>query len=274
MSKDKKKVEKANHSSRLEVIGQLASGVAHEINTPIQYIGDNIRYISENIEKITELIRRYESLTEKISEEDEKLKNIKNYIEEEDIRFLMEDIPDALSQTLTGVDTIANIVRSIGSLVHTKGKEKVPTEINKCVYDAITLSKNTWKESANVSTSLAEDLPDVLSYPGEIVQVLLNLIINASHAIEDSSKWGDIRINSFLYKETIGITVEDTGGGIPFEIQHRVFDPFFTSKEVGRGTGQGLAVSRAAIVEQCGGTLFFESIEGQGTTFHIYLPNE
>ena len=271
--------DRSELAMRLEMIGQLAAGIAHEINTPVQYVGDNIRFIATEIDKLLEVLNKFRELAGDAADGETLRQRMAQLQSDDDdeLDFVIEEIPAALKQTLQGIDSIAGIVRSLKSLVHTEGSEKVQTDVNQSIEQAMTLSRNEWKDCAEVDLNLAEDLPAVLCYPGELNQVLINLIVNAAHAIEDSKNeegLGRIAVSSFVYKNSVGIMIEDTGTGIPLEIQHRVFDPFFTSKEVGKGTGQGLSIAHASIVERNGGTLFFETSEGMGTTFHIYLPSE
>lgn len=267
----------ARVSQRLEVVGQLAAGLAHEINTPVQYVSDNVRYVSTEIEKIFQLLDGYRKLC-RVIEGDEQIRNrfqeLEQAEEADEVDFLFEDIPSALEQTISGIETIAGIVRSLKALVHPGGNTKVETEVNETIKQATTLSRGEWKYCAELDLQLSDDLPKVLCYPGELSQVLINLIVNAAHAINVNQKegMGKITISSFEYKSSVGIMIEDSGGGIPLEIQHRVFDPFFTSKDVGEGTGQGLTFAHTSIVERSNGTLFFETMEGEGTTFHVYLP--
>ena len=266
-----------NASNQLEVVGQLAAGIAHEINTPVQYIGDNLRYVSEQLEILIKLVQHYQGLSELIKSDDvlhRRYLEIQKFSQENDIDFLAEEVPAALSQSMMGVETIAAIVRSMRSLVHAGTREKVSTNVNEAIETAVLMSKGSWKHCLDLTTELGADLPRVLCYEGELGQVLINLIINATHAIEETSKRGTIRISSFIYKKSVGIQVQDSGTGIPVEIQHRIFDPFFSSKDIGKGTGQGLAFAHASIVERSNGALFFETAEGEGTTFHIYLPME
>ena len=264
-------------SNRLEVVGQLAAGIAHEINTPVQYIGDNLRYVSDQLDILIELVQRYRSLSELI-QSDEVLRKryleIQDFSAEHDIDFLAEEVPTALSQSMMGVDTISAIVRSMRSLVHSGNRERVQTDVNEAIGNAALMSRGCWKHCLDLKTELDDTLPPVMSYEGELHQVLINLIVNATHAIEATDRHGSIIIRSFLYKNSVGIQIQDSGTGIPVEIQHRIFDPFFSSKDVGKGTGQGLAFAHSSIVERSGGALFFETAEGEGTTFHIYLPIE
>ena len=264
-------------ANRLEVVGQLAAGIAHEINTPVQYIGDNLRYVSDELEKLIELVVRYQSLSELIRSDEvlhKRYLEIQAFSEENDISFLVEEVPAAISESMVGVETISTIVRSMRSLVHSGDRKQVSTDVNEAIENAVTISKGSWKHCLDLTTELGEDLPRVMCYEGELGQVLINLIVNAAHAIEETAERGSVVVRSFLYKKSVGIHVQDSGAGIPIEIQHRIFDPFFSSKDVGKGTGQGLAFAHSSIVERSGGALFFETAEGEGTTFHIYLPTE
>lgn len=266
-----------NASNRLEIVGQLAAGIAHEINTPVQYIGDNLRYVSDQLDILIELVNRYQSLSELIRKDEvlnKRYLEIQDFSLENDIDFLAEEVPAAISQSMMGVDTIAAIVRSMRSLVHAGEREKVCTDVNEAINNAVLMSRGSWKHCLDLTTELAEALPNVMCYEGELGQVLINMIINATHAIEETSKRGTITIRSFIYKNSVGIQIQDSGTGIPVEIQHRIFDPFFSSKDIGKGTGQGLSFAHSAIVERNSGALFFETAEGEGTTFHIYLPIE
>lgn len=266
-----------NASNQLEVVGQLAAGIAHEINTPVQYIGDNLRYVSDQLDILIELVNRYQNLSELIKTDEvlrARYSEIQEFSEENDIDFLAEEVPAALSQSMMGVDTISAIVRSMRSLVHAGTREKVSTDVNDAIETAVLMSRGSWRHCLDLKTELGENLPKIMCYEGELGQVLINLIINATHAIEETSERGTIEIRSFIYKKSVGIQIQDSGTGIPVEIQHRIFDPFFSSKDIGKGTGQGLAFAHSSIVERSSGALFFETAEGEGTTFHIYLPIE
>ncbi|MEM6747141.1 MAG: ATP-binding protein [Pseudomonadota bacterium] len=262
-------------SQRLEVVGQLAAGIAHEINTPVQFIGDNLRYLSSQTDILIGLVHRYQKLSELIEGDDvlrSRYEEIKTFSTENEVDFLVEDLPSAISDSMLGVESISAIVRSIKSLVNPGDQNKIATDVNKAIETAITISRGSWKHTLDLRTELEDDLPAVSCHSGELDQVIINLIVNAAHAIESTGQHGEVCVRSFRYKSSIGIQVQDSGSGIPAEIQHKIFDPFFSSKGVGKGTGQGLSFSHSSIVDRSGGTLFFETEEGQGTTFHIYLP--
>ncbi|NOZ08750.1 MAG: PAS domain-containing protein, partial [FCB group bacterium] len=267
-------------AQKLESIGQLAAGIAHEINTPIQYIGDNIRFLSSGFKELQEILNKYESMTEVIDDPERSkrlLKSVDTAKEEFDFPFLMDEIPDSIRQSLEGVENITRIVRAMKEFSHPGSREKTMTDINRCITTTITVAKNEWKYYADVVTDLDPGLPSTLCLPGELNQVLLNLITNAAQALAEmprvkAGEKGKISIRTTKCADQITITVADDGPGIPEELQHRVFDPFFTTKEPGKGTGQGLTIAYTTVVEKLQGEIYFESTPAQGTTFVIKLP--
>ena len=231
-TQSKTQSDPAAMENRLEIVGQLAAGIAHEINTPVQYVGDNVRYVSDEIDTLLELLNKYRELGNLIEGDGSLKHQFKELAEKEDLEFLIEEVPAALAQTIKGIESIAGIVRSLKSLVHPGGTEKVPTDVNVAVNHAVTLSRAEWKYCAEVDLELGTDLPQVLCYAGELNQVLINLLVNAAHAVQanQDDALGKIKVSTFVYKNSVGITVEDSGTGIPLEIQHRVFDPFLHQK--------------------------------------------
>jgi signal transduction histidine kinase len=194
-----------------------------------------------------------------------------------DLEYLSREIPAAARQSLEGVKHVAKIVHAMKEFSHPGSTEKVPVDLNHAIETTLTVARNEWKYIAEAVTELAPDLPPVLCLPGELNQVILNLLVNAAHAIGDVVKnvegtKGTIKIVTRLAGPWAEIMISDTGGGIPEGIRHRIFEPFFTTKEVGKGTGQGLAIARSTIVKKHDGELFFESTVGRGTTFTIRLP--
>lgn len=268
-------------AQKLEAVGQLAAGVAHEINTPIQYIGDNTAFLRtafEAYERVVECLKGVLTEAEATQDTRQSLESLAVAMKEADVDFLGEEVPDAVDQTIEGVERVASIVQAMREFAHPGGKEKAPIDINRAVETTVTVSRNEWKYVADVETDLADDLPHVPALAGEINQVLLNLIVNASHAIGDAvagtDATGVIRITTVRNGGAVELRVSDTGTGIPEEIQEHVFTPFFTTKDVGHGTGQGLAIARSVIVDKHDGTLDFESVPGAGTTFIVRLPLE
>ncbi len=268
-------------SRKMEAIGELAAGIAHEINTPMQFISDNTNFIKESFESFSTYITDFNF---KLSEEknitiDDFRKFCKQKEEELDINFLMDEVPDALEQTIEGIDRVATIVKAMKEFSHPSSKEKVLTDLNKNIENAVIISKNEWKYVADVELNLYDKLPLVKCLPGEINQVLLNVTVNAAQAIEEKlgkhpKTKGKIIYSTFVEGDFAVITIEDTGIGIPKENLEKVFDPFFTTKEVGRGTGQGLAIAMDIIVNKHGGVLDVESTPNEGSKFIIKLPIE
>ena len=270
-----------NQSQRLKSIGQLAAGIAHEINTPTQYVGDNIRFLKESFDDLSQVLDCYGRLLAAVKEgggRSELVCEIDSCVADADLDYLVEEIPLAIEHTLEGVARISKIVRAMKEFSHPGREEKVPTDINKAIESTITVARNEWKYVAQMQTDFDPAIPPVTCMPGEINQVVLNMIINAAHAIadargqEEQDELGCIRISTARDRDYVKIAISDTGTGMPPEIQTRIFDPFFTTKEVGRGTGQGLAICYPVIVEKHGGTIDVESELGKGTTFIIKLP--
>jgi PAS domain S-box-containing protein len=263
-------------AQKMESIGQLAAGIAHEINTPIQFVGDNVRFVKDAWSGLDALISLSESLQEN-AVSPTTLQELRRILQESDSVYLRSEIPRALEQSLDGIARVAKIVRAMKEFSHPGSDEKQPADINRAVLTTLTVSRNEWKYVAEVETLLQPDLQMIPCHIGELNQVLLNLLINSAHAIaevvgKDSNQKGKITIRTAQDRQVTTITVQDTGAGIRPEIQSRVFDPFFTTKAVGRGTGQGLFLAHNSIVKKHGGKIWFDSELGKGTTFFIQLP--
>lgn len=272
--------QELRHAQKLEAIGQLAAGIAHEINTPIQYVGDNTSFLKEAFEDLKGLLTEHVCLMASVKadgDHSEKIKQIEDMTAEADLEYLIEEVPHALDQTLEGVQRVSKIVQAMREFSHPGSEQKVEVDLNKALDSTITVARNEWKYVAALETDFATDLPAVACLPGEVNQVFLNLIINAAHAIDEATDGGRqgkgrITISTRAEDHSVVIRIGDTGAGIPADIQPRIFDPFFTTKKVGKGTGQGLAIAHAVVVEKHGGYLKFETEMGQGTTFMIKLP--
>ncbi len=267
------------HSQKLEAIGQLAAGIAHEINTPSQFVGDNTRFFQDSFGDIASLLELYQQLldtAEKKEDCSDIVDQVKEKIDEVDLEYLLEEIPQAAQQSLDGVARIRDIVKAMKEFSHPGSASKELSDINKNIENTVTVSRNEWKYVSEVETDLDPDLPQVECLPNELNQVVLNMIVNASHAIKDivgdSGELGKITIGTRLVEDQCEITIQDSGKGMPDDVKDRVFDPFFTTKEVGKGTGQGLAIAYSVVVDKHFGTVNVESEEGKGTKFIIQLP--
>lgn len=283
ISKRKILENQLTQAQKLESIGQLAAGIAHEINTPTQYVGDNVRFLKTSFEEIVKVLMKYHDLKEGMGNgkvPGALLRELEDLIESTDLEYLSEEIPRAIQQTLEGVNRISRIVGSMKDFAHPGKEEKVYADINKAIENTILVARNEWKYVAELITELDPSLPPVCCIPGDINQVLLNILVNAAQAIgevvgDGSEGKGEISIGTRRVDDSlVEIRIRDSGKGIPEGIREKVFDPFFTTKEVGKGTGQGLAISYKAIVERHAGSLTFETEAGQGTAFIIRLPVE
>jgi len=260
-------------AQKLESIGQLAAGVAHEINTPMQYVGDNVAFLTRAFDKLTEYVdiaRRAASgeAAQSLAEARELLEKSRAQLK---LEFLLKNVPKALQDSRAGIEHVSNIVRAMKSFAHADQDEKAAGDINRALSDTLIVAQNEYKSVATVHTEFAE-LPPLLCFQGRLNQVFLNLIVNAAHAIGETKRSdGLIRVASRCDGVAVIVTIGDNGGGIPLKIQHKVFDPFFTTKPVGKGTGQGLSLARD-IVATHGGTLSFETRPGEGTDFIVRLP--
>ena len=267
-------------AQKLESIGGLAAGIAHEINTPTQYVGDNTEFLQGVFGDLHALLGKYGELTAAARDGEvpqELLDEIAAMEEELDLEFVSEEIPRAIEQSLEGVHRVASIVHAMKDFSHPGSAEKSLTDLNKSIESTITVARNEWKYLSEMETDFDPDLPPVSCLPGEFNQVILNMIVNAVHAIQGvvgdgGTEKGKITISTRRAGEAVEVRIGDSGGGIPEEARERIFDPFFTTKEVGRGTGQGLAIAYNVIVDKHQGSLTFETETGKGTTFIIRLP--
>ncbi|MFC1541992.1 ATP-binding protein [Candidatus Latescibacterota bacterium] len=266
-------------SQKMESVGQLASGLAHEINTPIQYVSDNTRFIKDNINAILKFTKEYEKLLNTAKSNNfapELVSEAEKSIQQIDLEYLIEEIPVALQQSLEGLDHISEIVLSMKEFVYHKSENMTTVDINRILHNVTTITRNEWKYVAEIETSFDPDLPLVYCISYEINQVLLNLIMNAIDAISDAAKSGKdekgtIKVKTKGFRDWIEIYISDTGFGIPKDNRNRIFEPFYTTKEVGKGTGQGLAITYS-IIKKHGGKITFETEVGIGTEFKIKLP--
>lgn len=275
-------------AQKLESVGRLAAGVAHEINTPVQFVSDSVLFVREAMDDLSTVVGKYHQLREvatSAAEADpqsplaQAVRAAGEAEDEVDLDYILEHAPVALDRAREGLGRVAAIVRSMKEFAHPDRQEMVRTDLNQAIASTLVIASNEYKYVAEVETSFG-DIPAIDCHAGEINQVVLNLIVNAAHAIGDvvkntsveAAQKGRIRVSTRLIGDQVEIAIGDTGKGIPPEIRARIFDPFFTTKEVGRGTGQGLAIARTVVVEKHRGTLHFETELGRGTTFYIRLP--
>ncbi|MFT3696758.1 MAG: ATP-binding protein [Kofleriaceae bacterium] len=253
-------------AQRLEAIGQLAAGVAHEINTPLQYVSDSLAFARESMVTLIDA-------TVKLQEAAGGSPAVAKIVEDADLGYLAAEIPSSFDQLEGGLARVSKIVRAMRELVHPGTRTESRTNLNHALRNALAVTAAAYKLVADVTTDFG-DIPDVLCMPNDLNQVFLNLIVNAAHAMEDAAKTsrGTLGIKTYTDGQDVVILVSDTGCGIPEANRARVFDVFFTTKEVGRGTGQGLAIARSIIVDRHGGALTFETAVGRGTTFCVRLP--
>jgi len=267
-------------AQKLEAVGQLAAGIAHEINTPIQFISDNLQFL---LDSANDFMSFYKGVMSTLDQEDSNhvhlLEKFRDLAEELDLKFLSTEVPLAISQSLEGAQRVRDIVIAMKEFSHPGTGQITHEDINKAIITTITVARNEWKYVADVVTDLDSRIISVPVDIGPIKQTILNLIVNAAHTIEDRVKLGSfekgvITIRSKLQAKSIVIEIEDTGMGMSKKVADRVFDPFFTTKEVGKGTGQGLSMAYDIVVRKHKGKLYFKTMEGVGTTFFIELPIE
>ncbi|MDZ7618426.1 MAG: PocR ligand-binding domain-containing protein, partial [Patescibacteria group bacterium] len=278
---ERKRLEaEALQHQKLESVGQLAAGIAHEINTPTQFVGDNIHFLGDAFADLMTLMDRLEQLGHVARDADlapELLDDIDKARTEADLEFLREEIPKAIAHSLDGVQRVSKIVNAMKVFSHPDVSEKMPTELNRAIETTVTVARNEWRYVAEMTLVLDPALPPIPCFPGEINQVLLNLIVNAAHAIGErlgpgATEKGVITITTKAVGNMVEVRVADTGTGIPAEHRENLFTPFFTTKAVGKGTGQGLAMAYSVIHNKHQGTICFETEVGVGTTFIIRLP--
>jgi PAS domain S-box-containing protein len=257
-------------AERLESVGKLAAGVAHEINTPIQFVNDSVYFIRDAVNELLQLTDRLSAMAARDADNAGAVAALSG-----DLPYLAQQLPKALERSLDGLKRVAEIVSSMRELAHPDRPEMAEVDLNHIIRNALVVARAEYKYVAEVETELAP-LPSVRCHAGELNQVLLNLLVNASHAIADRVEGTGIRgvitVATRVEGGAVVISVGDTGGGIPENIRHRIYEPFFTTKEVGRGTGQGLAISHNIIVKRHGGRIDCDSEIGKGTVFHLRLP--
>jgi PAS domain S-box-containing protein len=262
ISKQTKLEGELRQAQKLESVGKLAAGVAHEINTPVQFVSDSVHFVKGACDDMFALLDRYERNDEPAA-----------FAARIDLPYLNEQVPRALEMVLEGLGRVTGIVRSMKEFAYPHTAEMVSVDLNQAIRSTLTIARGEYKYVAELETELQE-LPSVRCHIGDINQVVLNLVVNAAHAIADRKleDRGRISVRTHQDGDDVIIAVEDTGGGIPEHLHERIYDPFFTTKAVGSGTGQGLSIARTIIVDRHHGELWFDSRAGVGTTFFIRLP--
>lgn len=259
-------------AEKMRAIGSLAAGITHEVNTPSNYIQNNIKYVMDTFGVVQDVIRKLEELTGDGQHED-----VAAILKKLETEALLTEIPDALHDSKQGIEHIIGIVRSVNQFSHPSNNKMTSANLNEAVRNAVTITTNEWKYYADVKLNLDQDLPHVPCIVDQIHQVIINLIINAAHAIIPKLKSGEfekgvITLGTSFDDSWITLTCSDNGTGIPEAVRDLIFKPFFTTKEIGKGTGQGLTIARTLIIKKHGGDLTFETEEGKGTIFTVLLP--
>jgi PAS domain S-box-containing protein len=262
-----------HHESKLESLGRLAAGLAHEINSPIQFVGDNARFLEEAYQELIRVVEVYRGLLDTSNpigwnERQECVRRAEAGI---DFDYLQKEIPSAVEQTLEGIERVATIVRAMKTFSHPGRKDQVLADLNEALEATVTVTRHQINEVADLRLQLGE-LPPVRCNIADLNQVFLNLIVNAADAIEETGRRGTIIVATAVDGDDVVVRISDSGGGIPDDVLPKVFDPFFTTKDVGRGTGQGLPLARGVVQDGHGGTITVESAIRQGSTFTVRLP--
>ena len=275
---DRLEQEKAiRQSQKLESMGQLAAGIAHEINTPTQYVADNTNFLKSSFEAVLDIVNELKQSHQSQSTPQPSGPDFSDVLQKHDFDFIAEEIPLAIDQSLEGLDRISKIVRAMKSFTHSGHGEVQQVDITEAIESTITIARSEWRYVANVETDFSPSTPKIPCRRDEFNQVILNFIINAAHAIEEKFKGqdgqlGTIKVSVFPERTYLVIEIADNGTGIPEDIVDKIFDPFFTTKDVGKGTGQGLNLAYSCIVERHKGIIHTQTKVGEGTRFTIKLP--
>ena len=277
LTKKKQLEARLSQARNMEKVGQLAAGVAHEINTPIQFIGNNIEFMRTAFEDIDAILDLYDRLQIAVRNDGQivdVITDIQTRCEQADLPFLRSEFPLAISQSLDGIDRVATIVRAMKEFSSPSTETRATIDLNRSIQNALAISANRFRDIANVKTTLDTKLPSVVGIGGQINQAILNIITNAADAIEKhrDTREGLVEVETRHLEDDIEIRFHDNGCGIPDNVSDRIFDPFFSTKEVGKGTGQGLAFVYDVIVNKHAGAISTLAREGGGTTFLVTLP--
>ncbi len=276
------------HTQKMEAIGQLAAGIAHEINTPTQFIGDNVGFLRDAFSDIHTLLDAYQALFDAaaaLPQLEEQVAHVREAQEEADLTFLREEIPQAIEQSLEGLARVTKIVSAMKAFSHPGDSDRAPVDLNDAIRTTLEVCRNEWKYVARLEVDLADDLPEIPGFVDEINQTILNMVVNATHAIVDrfgteaettDGPRGRITLRTMHdeNRREVVLEISDNGCGMTEEVRRRIFEPFFTTKEIGRGTGQGLAIAHACVVSRHRGAIDVDSTPGEGTRFTLHFPTE
>jgi len=262
---------KLNLAQKMETLGLLSAGIAHEINTPLQYVNDNLHFIKESFFNLNKYINSLENYID----ETEYLQRLQSELE---TNYLRDEIPISIDSAYSGIKRIIRIIEAMKNFSHKSNNEKTLSDINKLLVDAITITRNDWKSVAEINTCFDNEKQEIFCLPDELTQVFLNLVINAVHAIKtkkenETNLVGKIDVHTSEVDDYVIIKVEDNGCGIDSKNLNKIFEPFYTTKPPGLGTGQGLTITKDIIVNKHNGTIDVDSEINKGTIIIIKLPN-
>jgi signal transduction histidine kinase len=282
LSERKRMEAELRQAHKLESVGRLAAGVAHEINTPVQFVSDSVHFANDAFQEVMTAIAGYRELRATLASgaagDDTAWRAAAARVDELertcDLEYAIENVPKALTRATDGLSRIADIVRSMRVFAHPT-RQKAPADLTEAIRATLVVAASEYNMIADLGTDLCE-LPPVVCHVGDINQAVLNLVVNAGQAMSEvvrkTGQRGKLQVTTRRDRDDVVISIADTGPGIPEAIRDRVFDPFFTTKIVGKGTGQGLAVAHAVVCEMHAGALTFDTECGRGTTFHMRLP--
>ncbi|MEO0398946.1 MAG: ATP-binding protein [Pseudomonadota bacterium] len=255
-------------TQKLESLGTMAGGIAHEINTPVQFVGDNLKFLEETFCEVATVVNE-------LSEGETALATtMREKLDDLDWEFVKDEIPSAFGEARTGIGTVGEIVKSIKEFAHPDSDAKIAQDLEKIIQNTLTVSRNQWRHHAEIECAIDPGLDAVPCFAGKLSQVLISLIVNAADAIEEGARIekGQIRVAARRRGDVAEISVSDNGPGVPSDKIDNIFDMFFTTKAPGKGTGQGLAICKRIIEANHGGELTVESSPGEGARFIVRLP--
>ncbi|MFT5089477.1 MAG: signal transduction histidine kinase [Candidatus Latescibacterota bacterium] len=270
------KTQQLLQAQKMESMGQLAAGIAHEVNTPMQYINNNSDFLQQAISELDDVLSKTTAVCTQASDgqvDADLLRAAQQALEEADLEYVQGEALKAIDKIQEGVRRVVEIVEGMRELAHPGNRKKSSANLNHLINSSTNVCRNEWKYVAELKLELDADLPAINCLPSEISQCIVNIVVNAGHAIADAGgDQGVITVSSRVVGEAIEVSISDTGGGIPAEVQPKIFEFLYTTKEFGRGTGQGLSLAQRVIRDHHGGEISFQTEAGKGTTFTMSLP--